>query len=362
MKLPGGAVGTSRHLCLPLLLFAVAAAQSTGNLASNADALIRSSGFRGSVLLAKGGKVLLARGYDLANVELNVPNRPETKFRLGSITKQFTAAAILQLQEEGNLKVTDEISRYIPAPPAAWKGITIHHLLTHTSGIPSYTDGPSYEAHMREPAGDPLRFIDRFRNLPLAFRPGARFQYDNSGYFLLGVIIQQVSGESYEQYLRKHIFDPLGMADSGYDWPQRILPNRAAGYAKNRSGEEVNADFLDMGQPFSAGSLYSTVLDLYKWDRALYTTRVLRSESIRAAYTDGKYDWGPGIKYGYGWGITQIHGHKVVGHGGGINGFATVIWRAIEEDSTVIVLSNHEDTPVSKLGKELLEMLVTASR
>jgi len=149
------------------------------------------------------------------------------------------------------------------------------------------------------------------------------------------------------------------MTDTGYDWPVAILKDRASGYSKGDGGKEINAEFLNMGQPYAAGSLYSTVLDLYKWDRALYTTKVLNAESLQAAFTPNQYDWAEGIRYGYGWGIAQMHGHKAVGHGGGINGFSTVIWRAIEEDATSIVLSNHDaGSNVGKAGKELLELVL----
>jgi D-alanyl-D-alanine carboxypeptidase len=353
---------SARNALVGLLgLTGTLSAQVATNLAERADPYIRSAGIAGSVLLAKGGKVILARGYGLANIELGVANKPETKFRLGSITKQFTATAILQLQEQGKLKVTDPISKYIPDSPAAWSNVTIHQLLTHTSGIPSYTDTSFYPEHMRERAGTPLEFINHFRNLPLEFQPGTKFHYDNSAYFLLGVIIEQVSGLKYEDYLRKHIFEPLQMTDTGYDWPSTILKDRASGYSKDGAGGEINADFLDMGQPYAAGSLYSTVLDLYKWDRALYTTKVLSAKSIEAAFTPNKHEWASGIKYGYGWGISQVHGHKAVGHGGGINGFSTVIWRAIEEDAISIVLSNRDDAGnVGKAGKELLELLMNS--
>jgi CubicO group peptidase (beta-lactamase class C family) len=212
---------------------------------------------------------------------------------------------------------------------------------------------------MREAVKSPLDFVSRFRDRPLSFEPGTQFHYDNSGYFLLGVIIEQVSGMKYEDYLRKNIFEPVRMADSGYDWPTTILANRASGYARGPGGTMTNAEYLDMGQPYAAGSLYSTVLDLYKWDRALYTTKVLSAKSIEAAFTPNKFDWGPGIKYGYGWGVEQIHGHKTVGHGGGINGFSTIIIRAIEEDAVVIVLSNFpESGNVSKTGHDLLELVL----
>ena len=151
------------------------------------------------------------------------------------------------------------------------------------------------------------------------------------------------------------------MTATGYDWPAAILKDRASGYS-NGDGKEINADFIDMGRPYAAGSLYSTVLDLYKWDRALYTTKVLSSQSLDAAFTPNNFDWAPGIKYGYGWGIAQAHGHKSVGHGGGINGFSTVIWRAIEEDATSIVLSNNDSgSNVGKAGKELLELLLNSN-
>ena len=342
---------TLRHL-LPLLAALPITAQNSPGVAAKADAHVLSYAntgrFQGSVLLAKGGQIILSKGYGLANVELDVPNKPETKFRLGSITKQFTAAAILQLQEQGKLKVTDEISKYVPDTPETWKGITIHHLLTHTSGIPSYTNGPDYMQHMREDPKTPLEFVKRFRDKPLDFKPGEQFRYDNSGYFLLGVIVEQVSKIKYEDYLRQNIFDKLDMADSGYDWPTAILRNRAAGYSKNK-GKIVNSEYLDMGQPYAAGSLYSTVLDLYKWDRALYTSKVLSPKAIEIAFTENK------SHYGYGWFVEKQHGHTVVGHGGGINGFSTVIRRAIEEDAVAIVLSNTDFSPaVGKIGQELL--------
>ena len=178
--------------------------------------------------------------------------------------------------------------------------------------------------------------------------------------YRLGVIIEQVSGLKYEDYLRRHIFEPLQMTDTGYDWPATIIKDRASGYSKGEGGKRINADFIDMGQPYAAGSLYSTILDLYKLDRALYTTKVLSVASIEAAFSPNKFHWAEGITYGYGWGIAQVHGHKTVGHGGGINGFSTVIWRAVEEDTTAIILSNNENAEVGKSGKELLQLLLNA--
>ncbi|HEY3741542.1 MAG TPA: serine hydrolase domain-containing protein [Bryobacteraceae bacterium] len=345
-----------RNPALLLLAALPLMAQPASDVAAKADAYVESyvkaGKFSGSVLIAKDGKVILSRGYGMADIELDVPNKPETKFRLGSITKQFTSAAILQLQEQGKLSVTDEISKYIPDPPETWKGITIHHLLTHTSGIPSYTDNHDYIEHMRDVTASPLEFLSRFRGKPLEFKPGSQFKYDNSGFFLLGVIIERVSGMKYEDYLRQHIFDKVGMSDTGYDWPTTILKNRASGYSMDK-GKIINAEYLDMGQPYAAGSLYSTVLDLYKWDRALYTTNVMSAKSKEAAFTPHLSN------YGYGWFIEQQHGHKTVGHGGGINGFSTVIRRAIEEDAVAIVLSNNDYTGTpGKMGKELLGLVL----
>ena len=342
-----------RFVCV--LLVAPLLAQPSSEFVTKADQYIQSyvqaGRFTGSVLLAKGGTVVYSKGFGMANLELDVPNKPETKFRLGSITKQFTAAAILQLQERGLLNVKDEISKYVPDSPESWKGITIHQLLTHTSGIPSYTNGPEYVKHMREEA-TPLEFIKRFRDKPLDFKPGERFSYDNSGYFLLGVIIEQVSKMKYEEYLRNNIFDKADMVDTGYDHPESILKNRATGYSK-KGDKVINSEYLDMGQPYAAGSLYSTTLDLYRWDRALYTAKILQSKSLDSAFTVNK------AGYGYGWFIEMQHGHKTVGHGGGINGFSTVIRRAIEEDAVAILLSNSDSSnAVGMMGKELLGLLL----
>lgn len=348
------------RIVVPFLAIAGAlAAQTASNIAAKAESLVQASGIQGTVFLARNGEVVLSKGYGLANIELDVANRPETKFRLGSITKQFTAAAILQLQEAGKLAVGDRISKYIPDSPAAWSEITIDHLLTHTSGIPSFTELPDYDARTWEKTGSPVEFLQRFRGLPLRFAPGTKFEYDNSGYFLLGVIIERASGVSYEDYLRKNVFDRLEMSDSGYDWPAPILKNRAAGYVKGSSGELTNAAFLDMGQPYAAGSLYSTVLDLYKWDRALRSTKVLSVGSLTAMFAPGKIEMVKGISYGYGWIVAEVKGHKAVGHDGGINGFSTTIWRAVDADALAIILSNREGSKeVGKVGQDLFKLLL----
>src|SRR6266481_6205698 len=293
-------------------------AELAGKLDHVMSAYQKNRGFMGSALVAKGGKVILEKGYGMASVELDVPNGPDTKFRLGSITKQFTSTAILQLEEQGKLSVTDTACKYLPECPETWKAITIHQLLSHTSGIPSYTDGPEFAKPkmMRIPL-KPVEILLLTKDKPLEFQPGEKWKYDNSGYIFLGVIIEKVSGEKYADYLKKHIFGVLDMQDSGYDDSSVILRNRAQGYRSVTDGFR-NADFLDMSLPYAAGSLYSTVLDLYPWDRALYTDKILKQAAREKMWTPVKNN------YGYGWSIGQSHKHKQIAHGGGINGFSTV--------------------------------------
>lgn len=338
----------SRILALVIVAFCPLAAradETSEKLEAYMDAAVKADQFSGSVLVAKDGKILLAKGYGLANVEHEIPNTPDTKFRLGSITKQFTATAILILQEQGKLKVDDPIGKHLTDAPKAWEKVTIHHLLTHTSGIPSYTDDPEYAKSMTKPESvDSM--IARFRDKPLDFEPGSKFHYDNSGYFLLGAIIEKVSGKTYEAFLKEAIFDPMGMADTGYDHPSTILPKRASGYDR-ASGKLVNAAYLDMNQPYAAGSIYSTVGDMLKWDRALKAGKPLSKESMSALFTPFK------DRYAYGWVVGERKGHKQVGHGGGINGFVTDYLRFPEDDVCVVVLCNVETSNPSKAAGDL---------
>ena len=301
--------------------------------------------------MAKGGKVILEKGYGMANLELDVPNSPDTKFRLGSITKQFTSTAILQLQEQGKLSVSDAACKYVEPCPEPWKAITIHHLLTHTSGIPSYTNAEfmSKPQSVRSPLL-PVEIVMLSKDKPLDFEPGSRFLYDNTGYVFLGAIVEKASGEKYADYLRRHIFAPLDMNDTGYDDTVTILKNRAAGYKRTAKGF-ANSDYLDMSLPHAAGSLYSTVRDLYRWDRALYTEKVLSTAAKAKAFTAGKNN------YGYGWTIAPMAGHQQIGHGGGIFGFATYIARFPEDDAFVVVLSNFEGGGPQVIARDLATAL-----
>ena len=298
------------------------------------DRLVVEGQFSGAILIAQEADVLFSKGYGLANREHGVPNSVNTKFRLGSLTKQFTAMCVLILQEEGKLAVQDSISKYVSTCPDAWKPITIHQLLNHTSGIPGFTEFPDNEQFERLTA-NVTDTVKRFRDKPLEFPPGTRFKYSNSGYVLLGHIIENISGKSYESFIRERIFAPLRMENSGYDHPWTILKHRAAGYAR-KDGVLVNCVHFEMDTPHAAGALYSTVEDLLLWDQALYGTRMVSKKSLDAMFTNEKYG------YAYGWNIRQRFGRKCAEHGGGISDFSTFIERYPAEKVVVVLLSNFQ--------------------
>jgi CubicO group peptidase (beta-lactamase class C family) len=302
--------------------------------------------FNGTVLLAKDGKALFCRGYGMANLEHDVPCAPNTKFRLGSITKQFTAMAILILQERGKLAVTDKVNKYISAAPKAWDEITIHHLLTHTSGIPNYTSFPDFVKSIREPATID-EMIARFKDKPLDFKPGEKFKYSNSGYIVLGKIIDIASGKNYVAFLKQAIFDPLGMNDTGYDSFAAIIKNRASGYSRLLGLAAANATYIDMSIPHAAGALYSTALDLLKWDRALDSEKLVPRKELEVMFTPFK------DQYGYGWSIGNKFDQPRYAHAGGIPGFVTDIQRYPQEKLLVVVLSNFETSRVGRIGGDL---------
>nr|WP_294787950.1 serine hydrolase [uncultured Flavobacterium sp.] len=308
--------------------------------------------FNGSALVTENGKVIFKKGFGLANMEWNVPNQPDTKFRLGSISKQFTALLIVKLAEEGKLKLDVPITTYLPDyPKENGDKITIHKLLTHTSGIPNYTSVPNFFKDKARNPYTPAEFVKTFSSLPLEFTPGEKFNYSNSGYFLLGYIIEKVSGKTYEQYLQEIIFTPLKMVNSGYDHSDVILKNRAAGYEK-QGKKIVNAAYLDMSIPYAAGSLYSTVEDLYLWDQALYTNKLLSEKSIESLFKP--YIKAGGASYGYGWFVDEFDNGdkgkpKMVGHGGGINGFNTIISRILTDKNLVVLVNNTGGTALAEM-------------
>lgn len=290
-------------------------------------------GFSGAVLVMKQDKVLLEKGYGLADREWNISNTAETKYRIGSVTKQFTAACILQLIEAGKLSVTDKLSKFFPDFPKG-DSVTIHMLLNHTSGIASYTDVKEF-INVATLSLSKDSMISFFKSKPYNFSPGTKWSYNNSGYFLLGCIIEKLSGLTYSDYLQKNIFDKLEMKNSGVDKLDSVLAMRARGYS--RAGKKtINADYISMAWPFSAGVLYSTVGDLYKWDRALYGNKILSKESLQKMFTPGKSN------YGYGVIIDSLENHPRIWHNGGIPGFSTNFTRFINDDICTVVFSNNE--------------------
>jgi len=295
--------------------------------------LSRQGGFSGAALVARDGKVLLSKGYGPANREWDIPNTPRTRFRIGSITKQFTAAAILLLQERGKLSVSDPLGNYLEDCPQTWRDVTIHHLLSHTSGIPDRAlplDTP--------PAGFPPTLdgmAARYVNTPLLFPAGENWAYSNAGYILLGYLIEKVSGQRYEQFLRENIFEPLKMKNTGYDDSRQPVPRRAAGYICTGI-TVINAPYTDTNIAHAAGALYSTVEDLYRWEQALFGGKLLSPASLQVMTTT--------IAGGYGYGqfIGKQFDRTVISHEGRTSGFAGYLGYFTNERVTIVLLLNYD--------------------
>ena len=296
--------------------------------------------FMGSVLVASREKVLSRRGYGMANLEHDVPNTPQTKFRLASLTKQFTAAAILKLQEQELLDVHSAVASYLPEYLYGSQ-ITVHQLLNHTAGIPNFTSFEDYHPIKKRIPTKLDDLIAWFSDRPLEFTPGERFSYSNSGYAVLTKIIETVSGLSYADFLQKHIFKPLEMHDSGYDRRQTILKNRASGYVATGEGYQ-HADYIDMSAPEGTGGLYSTVEDLYKWERSLYTDVILNRASREAMFTSTvrTSDSEDGVHHSYGWFVNTKYDRRRISFNGGVEGFFTHIARYPDEQVVIVVLNN----------------------
>lgn len=322
-----------------------AATDVPGRMEQVIQSYVHPGQFMGSVLVARDGNILLSKGYGDADVEWEIPNAPTTKFRIGSMTKQFTATSILLLEERGKLKVEDPVKKYMPDAPAAWDKVTIQSLLTHTSGIPSFTSFPDYHATEAIPT-TPEQLVARFRDKPLEFQPGEKWEYSNSGYVLLGYLIEKISGQSYKDFLEENIFKPVGMRDSGYDSNQAIVPRRASGYSPGAKGP-ANAGYIDMTIPFSAGALYSTTEDLLRWETALFGGNVLSAASLTKMTTAFKSD------YGFGLMIHTVNGRKEVEHGGGFEGFNTEMQYFPEEKLAIIVLGNLNGSAPDEIATKL---------
>jgi len=343
-------VARATAMALPFLLLSTMSVRLEGSPAdfpSSADAYLKKltekQQFSGAVLVATNGRVLFAKGYGLANREHGIPNKTNTIFRLGSVTKQFTAMCILVLQEQHKLSVSNLISQYVEDCPEAWKTIMIHHLLSHTAGIPNFTSFPDYERLLRLPTTVEAT-VGRFKDKPLRSPPGTKFDYSNSHYVLLGYIIEKVSGMPYDKFVAENVFRPLGMTSSGYDHPADILVNRASGYSQGTNGI-VNCAYIEMDIPHGAGALYSTVHDLLLWDESMYAKQLVSAGSLEAMFTDF-----------YGWGLLREEPRYMRHAPGGIQGFKSSVRRYPDEHVYFAVLSNFDWIDPVKITSELSKM------
>jgi CubicO group peptidase (beta-lactamase class C family) len=310
----------------------------------------KQNSFNGSALVAQKGKVLLEQGYGYKNATAKLLNDSNTIFQIGSITKQFTSAIILQLQEQHKLSVQDKLSKYIPDYPNG-DSITIENLLTHESGIYNYTND---DAYMQNNSANSIKLADLislFKNKPLDFSPGTKYSYSNSGYVLLGYIIEKITGKSYFAVVKENIFNPLGMSHTGFDFKNLKSRDKATGYLKLTSKNIRVAPVVDSTVSYSAGSIFTTVGDLYKWDRALYTNKIVHDSSLQKAFTPYKNN------YGYGWVIDSSYGKKVVMHEGGIFGFVSFIARIPADETCIILFENVQSAGLPKIAENINSIL-----
>lgn len=314
------------------------------------QAHVQQGNFSGTVMVAKNGVVAFSKSYGMANYEYDVPNTPQTKFQIGSMTKSFTAMAIMILAERGLLSYDDALAKYMPDFPGG-NDITIHHLLTHTSGIPRLEDIPDYKTLMVK--NIPLEeIIRKLYDLPAEFAPGDDYSYSNSGYMILALIIETVSPQPYGAFLKAHIFDPLGMNNTVLADYRALIKNRAAGYTSAGNDGPENADYENLFNFRGPGGIYSTAEDLYRWDRALYTDKLLDRRSLEKAFTVPE-----GRRYGYGWVISERFGHTMIWHDGTSLGFQSYMARFPDDDACIIILSNFVGAPMSSIRKDLAAIL-----
>jgi CubicO group peptidase (beta-lactamase class C family) len=355
--------GSRRAACVQALLVigvllmsgCLAPASSSGqDVAAKIDqylaTLTKERAFMGAALVARNGKVMLAKGYGMANVEYDLPNTPQSKFDIGSISKTFTSTLVLLLQEQGKLSVEEPICKYLDDCPAAWRELTIQHLLTHTSGILNYTELPDYFATRALESFMP-EAITRIKAMPLQFKPGSRYSYSNTNYKLLIKLVEKVSGKPYREVLQERILDPLNMRDTGvFEQPgyrHIILKNRSTGYTDG-TGVFENAPWV---HPSNGGGMYSTVEDLYLWDQALYGEKVLSSKSLKAAFTPFKGD------YGYGWFILYKNNHKLIVHGGNTPGYSCTFSRYPDDHVSIILMSNLDTSRTDQFSPAIAAMI-----
>ena len=337
-------------LLLALVAIGPAAAEPEASFAERADALVqpyaRAGIFSGAVIVARDGVVLFRRAYGLANREWSVANTPDTRFRIASLTKQFTAAAILRLQEDGRLALDDPAARHMPDLPPSWAPITLRMLLDHTSGLPNVTALPDYPTVIARTARTPMEVVGRLFSEALLFPAGSAQEYSNTGYVLLGAIIERITGEPFAEALRRLVLAPAGLAETGDADPERVIPRRAEGYHR-AAGTWRNAPPVAAAAALGAGGLVSTLDDLVAWDRALLSGRVLAPESVAAMFRDR------GHGYGLGWYLGTAYGRRLWSHGGFLNGFSAIKDTYPDLGLTIVVLGNTETAPAQALSRRL---------
>jgi CubicO group peptidase (beta-lactamase class C family) len=318
------------------------------------------NGLGGVLLVAKHGMIIYEKAVGKANMELDVPLSTDNVFRIASITKQFTAVAILQLVEKGQLSLDEDVTKFIPEYPAHGYHISVANLLSHTSGIKDYMEIPGLSPDIMQRKNSPEDLISLFKDQPIAFAPGTQFQYSNSNYVLLGYIIEKVSNESYEKYVQEHIFTPLGMNHSYYDSPEKVILNRITGYIQTGANTVMNAQYLDPSSAYAAGGLAMTAKDLFKWHCGLYKYTILKKESLEKAFTPFTLNNGKKTKYGFGWDLDSLEANSAIQHSGSINGFSAFEIYLPAEDVFVTCFSNRMNISTQQPAM-LAAMIATGS-
>jgi CubicO group peptidase (beta-lactamase class C family) len=314
--------------------------------------------FSGAVLIAKDENVLLSKGYGLANREWDIPKTSQTKFLIGSVTKQFTAMGILLLQQQGKLTIQDLVCQYIDDCSDAWKDITIYHLLTHTSGIPDYINNvPNFAATQRQKTS-PKQLILGFMEKELSFKPGSQWSYSNSGYVVLGYIINKITNHQYPVFLKEGIFEPLELTNTSYAFDGKVVNQLAQGYIS----ADTKADLFDISEFYAAGGIYSTVENLHHWNQLLFGGKLVKADTLDAMFKEAVStgQTAPFDQYAFGLFATNQEGHRVIWHPGGAPGFAAVMAYLPEEKISIVILSNNQNAQLDQIYPAVLKSILDA--
>ena len=311
-----------------------------------------------SIAVDRRGETLHAKGYGFANLEHEIPAAADTVYRIGSVTKQFTAAAILQLVDQGKLSLDDDLTDFLPDYPVQGHRVTVRHLLNHTSGIQTFTSTRGYRENMPLDRSH-AEVLAWFQDQPFNFAPGEDYRYNNSGYYLLGMVIEKVSGQSYEGYLKEKVFEPLGLTDTHYDLARKIIKRRSEGYSRSFQGL-VHAPYLSMHLPFAAGAIASNVSDLIRWQRALFAGEVMSADSLRQMTTAGQLSDGSPLTYGFGLSVGELDGHRKIAHGGSINGFRSTLAYYPDDGVTIAILANTDGAIPGRMEEQIARLVFGA--